>query len=109
MSLRPSKVGTIWCKGYCPGLTPRLLVKGSNRDQEFTNELSLVWGKKQEQVSLWKMIRDMAESQKVSQQAAIIVKPANQVSAGDRNRTKWRYKINWGRALENCSHLPMLC
>lgn len=41
MPLRPSKVGTIGCEGYRPGLTSRLLVKGSNRHQEFTNELSL--------------------------------------------------------------------
>lgn len=43
MTLRPGKVGTIGCEGYSPGLTPRLLVKWSSGDQEFTNKLSLTW------------------------------------------------------------------
>lgn len=47
MPLRPSKVGTIGCKGHCPSFTPRLLVKGSNRHQEFANELCLTWKKQQ--------------------------------------------------------------
>lgn len=50
MPLRPSEVGTIRCKGYCPSLTARLLVKRSNRHQEFTNELSLTWGKQQQHI-----------------------------------------------------------
>lgn len=39
--LRPSQVRTIGCKRYSPSFMPRLLVKGSNRHQEFTNELRL--------------------------------------------------------------------
>lgn len=45
MPLRPSDVGTIGCEGDRPSLAPRLLVEGSNRHQEFTDELSLFCGR----------------------------------------------------------------
>lgn len=42
MALRPGEVGAVGREGDCPGLAPRLLVKGRSGHQELADELGLI-------------------------------------------------------------------